>query len=87
MRDLLNAVLVFIAIAVAAMIGGAMIDKTQNVTLQIAPGSTLITSLYSSLSTALTTLTSMLPIVALAIVGGMALFYVLGFLGGRGGNV
>jgi hypothetical protein len=88
MRELLSAVLVFIAIAVAAMIGGAMIDKTQNVTLTIAPGSTLITSLYTSLSTALTTLTSMLPIVALAIVGGIALFYVLGFLGGsRSGNV
>lgn len=88
MRDLLGAALVFIALAVATMIGGAMIAKTQNVTLSIAPGSTLINSLATDTGTALTTLTSLLPIVALAIVGGVALFYVLGFLqGGRAGNV
>lgn len=82
MRDLLAGALVFIALAVAVMIGGAMIDKTQNVTLTIAPGSTLIASLYTSTSTALTTLTSLLPIVALAMVGGIALMYILGFVGG-----
>src|SRR5690606_12338574 len=89
MKELLGAALTFIALAVAVMIGGAMIDKTENVTLTIAPGSTLITTLANDTGTALTTLTSLLPIVALAIVGGMALFYVLNFLaGGRsGGNV
>lgn len=82
MRDLLYGALTFIALGVAVMIGGAMIDKTENVTLTIAPGSTLITSLYTSVSTALTTLTSLLPIVALAMVGGIALMYILGFVGG-----
>ena len=88
MRDLLGAALVFIALAVAVMIGGAMIDKTQNVTLTIAPGSTLINTLASDTGNALTTLTSMLSIVALALIGGISLQYVLGFLGaGRSGNV
>jgi len=67
------------------MIGGAMIAKTENVTLDIAPGSTLITTLATDTGTALTTLTSLLPIVALAAVGGLAIAYLMGFFGQRVG--
>lgn len=82
--DLLSAVMIFIVIAVASMIGGAMIAKTQNVTLGIAPGSTLINTLATDTGGALSTLTSLLSIVALAIVGGLALRFLYGFLGGGG---
>lgn len=88
MKELLGAKIDFYCFGSSSHDRGAMIDKTENVTLTIAPGSTLITQLANDTGTALTTLTSLLPIVALAIVGGMALFYVLNFLaGGRGGNV
>lgn len=83
MKDLLGAGLTFVILAVSLMIGGAMIAKTENVTLGIAPGSTLITTLSSDVGSALTTLTSLLPIVALALVGGYAIAYLLGFVGGQ----
>ena len=94
MRDLLGAAIIFIALAVSTMIGGAMISVTQNVTQGLvsntSSGYTLIGTLATSTGNALTTLTSLLPIVALALVGGVALYYVVGFLGGgagKGGNV
>ena len=83
MRNLLMVAMVIIVLAVSVMIGGAMIAKTENVTLAIAPGSTLITTLATDTGTALTTLTSLLPIVALAAVGGIAIAYLMGFFGQR----
>lgn len=67
MKELLGAGIVFVVLAVALMIGGAMIAITENITLTIAPTSTLISTLATNAGTALTTLTSMLPIVALAL--------------------
>jgi len=81
MKELIGAALVFIVVAVAVMIGGAMIEKTKNVTLTIAPASTLITTLADDTGSALSTLTSLLPILALAVIGGLAIFYLLGFMG------
>jgi hypothetical protein len=85
MKELLSAGILFVVLSVALMIGGAMIAKTENITLTIAPGSTLITTLATDTGNALTTLTSLLPIVALALVGGLAIFYLLTFMG-RSGN-
>lgn len=81
MRELLGAVITFVTVAVVVMIGGAMISVTQNVTIGIAGNSTFINTLSTNTGNALTTLTSLLPILALAIVGGLAIFYLLGFLG------
>ena len=80
MKEIIGAALVLIVVAVAVMIGGAMIAKTENVTLGIAPNSTLISTLATDTGTALTTLTSLLPILALAVIGGLAIFYLLGFM-------
>ena len=77
MKELLGAGILFVVLSVALMIGGAMIAKTENITLTIAPGSTLISTLATDTGSALTTLTSLLPIVALALVGGLAIFYLL----------
>ena len=74
MKELLSAGILFVVLSVALMIGGAMIAKTENITLTIAPGSTLITTLATDTGAALTTLTSLLPIVALALVGGLAIY-------------
>lgn len=88
MKELIGAALVFVIVAVSVIIGGAMVSKTKNVTMTIAnegnasnPSNALITSLASDTGNALTTFTSLLPILALAVVGGLALFYLLGFLG------
>lgn len=89
MRELLGAVITFITVAVVVMIGGAMISVTNNVTVGLVggnatnttPGWVLMNTLQTNTGNALTTLTSLLPILALAIVGGLAIFYLLGFLG------
>jgi hypothetical protein len=80
MKELIGAVLVFIVVGVAVMIGGAMVAKTENVTEDIAPNATIMDDLYDDVSGGLTTLTSLLPILALAVIGGLALFYLLGFM-------
>lgn len=88
MKELIGAALVFVIVGVAIMIGGAMVVKTKNVTITIAnegnasnPSNALISSMASNAGTALSTYTSLLPILALAVVGGLALFYLLGFIG------
>ena len=73
----------FVILIVTLMIGGAMVAKTENVTLSIAPGSTLITTLATDGGSALTTMTSLLPILALAFVGGLAIAALVGFMGNR----
>lgn len=84
MREVLGAGITFITLAVVIMIGGAMIVVTQNVTIGIAGNTTFMNTLANNTGNSLTTLTSLLPILALAIIGGLAIFYLLSFLGGRG---
>lgn len=81
MREVLGAGVTFVVLAVVIMIGGAMVSKTQNVTYGIAGNTTFINTLTTNTGDALTTLTSLLPILALAIIGGLSIFYLLGFLG------
>lgn len=89
LNELLGAGILFVVLAVAMMIGGAMIAKTENITLSLVSntsgGYTLIQSLATDTGSALTTLTSLLPIVALALVGGLAIMYLLTFMN-RGGD-
>lgn len=87
MREVLSAGITFITLAVVVMIGGAMISVTQNTTIQIAGNSTFIQSLASNTGNALVVLTSLLPILALAIIGGLAIFYLLSFLGRSAGGM
>jgi hypothetical protein len=81
MRELIGAALVFVVVVVSLIIGGALVSKTENVTADIAPGETLVSDLATSGGDALTTFASLLPIMALAIVGGLSLFYLMTFLG------
>ena len=80
MRELLAAALVIVAIGVAATIGAGMIDKTENVTLTIAPNSTLVGDVADDSGEMLITMTSLMPLAVLALIGGVALFYVVGYL-------
>lgn len=90
MKEVLGAGITFVMLAVVIMIGGAILSKTQNVTLGLlgnynssAPTATqqLVITLGTNTGDALTTLTSLLPILALSVIGGLAIFYLLGFLG------
>lgn len=81
MKELLGAGLVFIVLSVSLMIGGAMVAKTKNVTIDIANNDSLIYTLAADTGDALSTLTSLLPLLALAVVGGLALYYLISFMG------
>lgn len=83
MRDLVGGALGFVVVAVVLIIGGAIVAETVTTSVDISGNSTLVQDLSTNTGTALTTFSSMLTIVALALIGGLALFYVLGFVGGR----
>ena len=83
MKDLTGAALGFITVAIIIMLGGGIVAMTNTTVAAATNDSSLVTSLNSDLSTALTTFTTMLPILALAVVGGLALMYVLGFFSAR----
>lgn len=82
MADLLVGLVVsFIIVGVMLMVGGAMTAITQNITLTIAPGSTLIDTLATNTGTALTTFGSLLPLVALAAVASIVFALLVGLRG------
>jgi len=81
MDELVGAGIIFIVLAVSLMIGGAIIVKTENITLTMVPGNTLISQLASGTAGALSTMASLLPIIALALVGGLSIFYLMTYMG------
>jgi len=84
MKELIGGALVFVVVSIALMVGGTMIAKTENVSADIVGNTTaypLPGNLADDVEDALTTFTSLLPILALAMIGGLALFYLIGFLG------
>ena len=85
-RELLVWAVTFIAIGVATMIGGGLIEQTK-ATVGAAVGETqLVNDTYDNSGDTITTFTSYLPILGLAVVGGLALFYVVRSLGMIGGS-
>lgn len=84
MNDLIQAGIAFVVIAVVLVIGSGIVVMTNTQVQAVAGNGTLLQSVVTSAGTALTTFTSMLPILALAIVGGLALAYVLGFFRAKG---
>jgi len=81
MKELIGGALVFVVVSIALMVGGTMVAKTENVSDDIASGNTIVGAIADDAEDALTTFTSLLPILALALIGGLALFYLIGFLG------
>lgn len=85
MRALVYGGLSLIVLVVALIIGGAMIDKTNNVVTQIVGENATVTpGLVTSGADTLTTFSSMVPLVALGLIGAMALAYIFGMVGGGG---
>lgn len=85
MRELLAAGITFGVIAVAMMIMAGLVTQSYGTVLDIvgAANASLLNTTYSSSSTAITTFMSLLPVVGLALVGGLAIYYVLAYIGGR----
>jgi len=83
MKDLVGAGLGFIAVAVILAIGTGIVVMTNSTVTNVTGNSTLLTSVINGVGSTLTTFSSMLPILGLAIVGGLALAYVLGFFRAR----
>jgi hypothetical protein len=73
--------LTFVLLVATLMIGTAVVSKTYFVTNSTAP-STLLNNVFDQGGQAITTLTGFLPIVAIAVVGGIALYYLIAYLGG-----
>ncbi len=87
MDTLLKTGLTFGALIVALIIVGAMAAKSYTVGKDASGNNTtLVDKLYVSSTGALTTFSDFLPVIAIAIVGGLALMYLFGFLGGTSGN-
>lgn len=84
-KDLLGMGLIFGALIVALIIVGAMASEAYDVGIDVATNDTLINNLWDSSTTALTTFADFLPIIAIALVGGMAVAYLFGFLGSTKG--
>ena len=83
MKDLTSSALGFITVAIIIMLGGGIVAMTNSTVATATNNATLVDSLNTDVGTALTTFTTMLPILALAVVGGLALMYVLGFFSPR----
>lgn len=87
MRALLVGGLMFVAIGVAVVIGSGVEVLTKNTVLNLTNNDTSINAIVTANLSALTTFSSMLPIVALGLVGGYAIYYVVSsFLGGQMGG-
>ncbi len=82
MKELVSSGLSFIALAVVLAIGVGIVVMTNDIVVDIVGNGTILDGIIVNVGTALTTFTALLPILALAIVGGLALAYVLGFFRG-----
>jgi hypothetical protein len=79
MKELINAGLSFVALAVVLAVGVGIVVMANDSVVTIVGNGTILDTVITNVGTALTTFTALLPILALAIVGGLALAYVLGF--------
>lgn len=79
-KQLLETGLVFGTLIVALVIVGVIATQTYEVGKGVATNDTLVDSLWDSGNTALTTFADFLPIIAIAVVGGLAIAYMFGFM-------
>lgn len=84
MEDVIKIGLGFVVLAVMFAIGGAVVVQTNTTTTALTGTSTLMSNITKSTGDSLQTFTGFLPVLAIAAVGGVALVYILGFLGGAG---
>lgn len=86
MKDALNGGLMFVVLAVAMSIGGAILVLSNKTTTDITGTSTLMSNITYYAGQAVVTFVQFLPVLAIALVGGIALYYILSYVGGFGGR-
>jgi hypothetical protein len=86
MREVVGIVLSIIVIGVGLMVGGAMVAKTKNVTIEITNNDSLTYELADAVGDTMTTTAQLLPILVLAAIGGLALAYLIVSIGRMGGG-
>jgi hypothetical protein len=86
MREVVGIVLSIIIIGVGLMVGGAMVAKTKNVTIEITNNDSLTYELADAVGDTMTTTAQLLPILVLAAIGGLALAYLIVSIGRMGGG-
>jgi hypothetical protein len=86
MREVVGIVLSIIVIGVGLMVGGAMVAKTKNVTIEITNNDSLTYELAEAVGDTMTTTAQLLPILVLAAIGGLALAYLIVSIGRMGGG-
>lgn len=82
MKEIQIAVMSIIVIAVASFIGLGLMEMTHDTVGDAVSNTTLLDDVRGDIGDVFTTLTSLLPMLVLAIVGGLALFYVIQYVGG-----
>ena len=82
MEDVIKVGLGFIVLAVMFAIGGAIVVQTNTTSTSIAGSTGLMGNITNGTGLSLQTFVNFLPVLAIAAVGGVALAYILGFLGG-----
>lgn len=81
MNELVGAALAIVTLAAVAFIGIGIIEMTHGAVGNVVTNASILNAFYTNVSTTFTTLGNMLPIVVLALVGGLAIFYVISYLG------
>lgn len=80
MNEIVGAVVAIVIVAAVAFIGLGIVELTYSQVNTTAPSDTL-DSFHTNIGTVFSTLGGMLPIVVLALIGGLAIFYILSYLG------
>jgi Na+/proline symporter len=83
MKELLAAAIVVIVIAMAAFIGLGVTEKTYDTVKGQITNTTTLDSFKGSINDTFSTLGGMLPIVVMALVGGLAIYFVIRYIGGH----
>lgn len=83
-NQVLLGALTFVVVGVTLMIGQGITEKTYQVVGATA-NSTNLVSVNSNVGTANVTYSSFLSILAIAMIGGLAVFYLVGYLGSHAG--
>lgn len=72
----------FVLLAMVLIVGVAVVSMTYDVTKHAVNDSSFLTNVFTDLETGVTTLTGFIPVVAIALVAGLAIAYVMGVFGG-----
>jgi len=72
----------FVLLAMVLIIGVAVISMTYETTGDQLTNETFLNTVFGDLQTGLTTLTGFIPVLAIALVAGLAIAYFMGMFGG-----